>query len=514
MKGRILTGRRENPRLYEIDTAQWLSEISKKNGKRSTLGTVPDEEWDRLLAPGFDYVWLMGVWKRSIAGLRIFRQGPEWPPFREYLDAALPGWKDADVAGSPYSIAAYEPDPMIGTWEELQTVRAGLNKRGTGLILDFVPNHTAPDHPWVSEHPDYYFMADRAGYEKNPSFYSRINGADGETRYIARGKDPNFPAWSDTAQLNYFNPALRKAMLSELRKIAGYSDGIRCDMAMLVINDIFARNWRSFFSADETATMEFWEQARAAAPGSILMAEAYWNTEWRLMEMGFDYMYDKTLYDRLRFSSAQETNLHLAADTGYQKKLVRFLENHDEPRSLPAFGPWRLRAAAVLFSTLPGMKLFYHGQLEGKKIRIPVQIAGYVLPEEPEKDVQAFYAKLLSITGQDVFHEGQWRLKDVFPFAEGGHQNLVAYTWKSPGRLKLVVVNMDPGRSQGKVPLTELDGLKDYIFLDELNGREYERNGAEITNAGLHVILDGYQAHIFDITPRQAAKTKTETKIK
>lgn len=507
-----MAGRKENPRLYEINTLQWLSGVSRENGGRRgvgggpfTLGSVPDAEWDRLLEPGFDYLWLMGVWKRSREGLRIFRQSPEWSPFKEYLDHLLPGWKEEDVYGSPYSIAAYEPDPLIGTWEDLQKARDRLNRRGAGLILDFVPNHTAPDHPWVSGHPDYYFATDRAGYEKSkdPSFYSMLETEHGAS-YIARGKDPNFPAWSDTAQLNYFNPALRKAMLAELRRIAGYADGLRCDMAMLVINDIFARNWRSFAANEQMPQGEFWEQARAAIPGTVLIGEAYWNTEWRLMEMGFDYLYDKTLYDRLRHSSAQEIKLHLAADAGYQKKLVRFLENHDEPRSLSAFGPGRLRAAAVLFSTLPGMKLFFHGQLDGKKTKVPVQLSREVVAEGPKKDVQEFYSRLLPITAQEVFKKGQWKLKDVFPFSDDSHHNLIAYTWGFPyagGALKLVVVNLDGRMSQGRIPMASLDAATDYLFNDELNGRQYGRKGAELVNAGLHVILDGYQAHVFDIKP-------------
>ncbi|MDA8091428.1 MAG: alpha-amylase family glycosyl hydrolase [Nitrospiraceae bacterium] len=495
---------KENPRLYEINTAPWLSEIAERYGKRFTIGAVPGAEWDALQQYGFDYVWLMGIWKRSKEGTRIFRQSPEWPPFKEYLDTILPGWKDDDVIGSAYSIAAYEPDPSVGTWEDITKARAELHKRGMGLILDFVPNHTAPDHPWVSEHPDYYFMADRSAFEQNPSLYSQIKSGD-KTLYIARGKDPNFPPWSDTAQLDYFNPALRKALVSEIKKIAGYCDGLRCDMAMLVLNDIFARNWEGLAktknkeAVQEKPEVEFWQQARAAVPGSILMAEAYWDTEWRLMEMGFDYMYDKILYDRLRYSAAHDIRLHLQADVGYQKKMVRFMENHDEPRSAEAFGPDRLRAAATLFSTLPGMKLYYHGQLEGKKIKLPVQLAR-TRAENPEKELQAFYERLLSITSQDSFHAGQWMLKAVFPFADGSDQNLIAYTWKSASRLKLVVINFDGSISQGRVPLKEeIDSGKDYLLIDELNGREYERKGADMADSGLHVILNGYQAHIFDI---------------
>ena len=497
---------RKNPRLYEINTVQWLSGLAQKYRKRLTIGAVPDAEWDGFKRLGFDYVWLMGIWKRSKEGLRIFRNGPEWPAFREHLDAALPGWKDADITGSPYSIASYEPDPLTGTWDDLRQARASLHKRGMGLVLDFVPNHTAPDHPWAAGHPDYFFLAERSSYEKNPALYSKIDRGDG-AQYIARGKDPYFPPWSDTIQLNYFNPALREALIGELEKIAGYCDGLRCDMAMLVLNDIFARNWgemaESTGAVHEMPGEEFWRQARRAVPGLMLIAEAYWDTEWRLMELGFDYVYDKILYDRLRNSPARDIKLHLGADAGYQEKLVRFIENHDEPRGLAAFGPDKLRAAAVLFSTLPGMKLYHHGQLEGWKTKMPVQLARCA-PEQTDKDIRAFYERLLAITGQDVFHGGRWRLKDVLPFAGGSHQEqeLIAYTWKTAGRLKLVVVNLGRGLSQGIVPLAdELGGGKDCLLTDELNGRRYSRRAADMIGTGLHVVLDGYQAHIFDIEP-------------
>ena len=515
-----------HPRLYEINAIQWLYELQESYGKKFTLGTVPDAEWDRLEKLGFNYVWLMGVWKRSRLGMRIFREGPEWPPFKGYLDSILPGWKDDDVIGSPYSVSAYEPHPLAGAWEDIERARAELNRRGMGLILDFVPNHTAPDHEWVSGHPDYFFTFTGGRSPDQPpdlpadlSSYSVMEKA-GKNKskknnkiYVARGKDPYYPAWSDTAQLNYFNPALRKAMVSQLKKIAGYCDGLRCDMAMLVINDIFERNWGNLgaHGAWEKTKTEFWEQARAAVPGLVLIAEAYWDTEWRLLEMGFDYVYDKTLHDRLAHSSARDVRLHLGADAGYQKKLVRFIENHDEHRSAETFAPDRLRAAAVMFSTLPGMKLFYHGQLEGRRVKVPVQL-GRSVPEAPVNELKDFYGKLLSITGQDIFHDGQWQLKDVFPFSDGGYRNLIAYTWRPASerpaserpasRLKLVVVNFDGAWSQGRIPLRgELDGGRDYRLTDELNGREYERRGEEMSFAGLHVILGGYQAHIFDVAP-------------
>jgi hypothetical protein len=98
----------------------------------------------------------MGIWKRS-GGIKIFQNSPEWPSFRELFDFVLPGWRDDDIISSPYSIALYLADAMIGTWEEVDKVREELHKRGMRLVLDFVLTTPPPDHPWIFEHPDYYF---------------------------------------------------------------------------------------------------------------------------------------------------------------------------------------------------------------------------------------------------------------------------------------------------------------------------------------------------------------------
>jgi glycosidase len=106
------------------------------------------------------------------------------------------------------------------------------------LILDFFPNHTAPDHPWVFEHPDYYIQGSEPDYARDPAAFIPVQKGR-RTLYIARGRDPYFPPWPDTAQLNYLSRDVRSALIEELKKISGHCDGVRCDMAMLVLNDIF-----------------------------------------------------------------------------------------------------------------------------------------------------------------------------------------------------------------------------------------------------------------------------------
>ncbi len=491
---------RHNPKLYEINTLVWLHELSKEYGKDLTIGKIPSEKWDELKGLGFDCIWLMGVWKRSKAGLDIFRH--EYRTFQGILDSALPGWTDDDLIGSPYSIAEYSPDPLIGNWRSLDKARAELNKRGMGLILDFVPNHTAPDHPWVSRHPDYYIEGSGQNFRQNPLLYSVVNQRGAEL-YLARGKDPYLPPWTDTVQLNYFNPAAHSAMLEELKKIAAHCDGVRCDMAMLVLNDIFEKNWgwakRETYPRQLT---EFWEEAVGSLPDLLFIAEAYWGTEWRLQQKGFDYVYDKTLYDRLISASGRDIRSHLSADVSFQEKLVRFIENHDEQRSSGVFGKDRLYAAAVIFSTLPGLKLYHQGQLEGKKIKIPLQLIR-AKHEEPDTATRAFYKKLLRITKADIFKNGKWELKETASSGDNSFENIIAYSWRLNGKLKLIAVNASPHTGSCRISLKKelAASSDDYNLYDELDGKTYVRNSREMSEPGLTVILEGFHAHIFDISP-------------
>jgi hypothetical protein len=266
---------RPHPHLYEINTWAWLEELSAKFKRRITLRDVPDSEWDALANLGFDFIWLMGIWERSPVGRRYFQTDPSsFPGF----DEALPGWKLSQIVGSPYSIRQYQPDPRIGSWADIDQVRAKLRALGIGLILDFVPNHTAPDHAWTTAHPEYYIRGRQSDFRTDPSaFYLRET--TGEPQLFAHARDPYFPPWRDVLQINYFEPAARAALLDELRQIARHCDGVRCDMAMLVLNGIFARTWAALLSSYRVPTAEFWSEAVAAVPGFVWLGEVYWNCE-------------------------------------------------------------------------------------------------------------------------------------------------------------------------------------------------------------------------------------------
>ncbi len=151
--------------------------------------------------------------------------------------------------------------------------------------------------------------------------------------------------------------------------------------------------------------------------------------EWELQQQGFDFCYDKKLYDRLVHDSAETVRLHLCGDLAYQEKLLRFMENHDEPRAAATFSPAKEKAVALTMATLPGARLFHEGQFEGRKVRVPVFLRRRV-EESADEGLLAFYAKLLTAIDQSAFREGQWNLCERTGWPDNSSfQNLIAWSW-------------------------------------------------------------------------------------
>lgn len=490
---------RTHPHLYEINTWAWLEKLSTRLGRLVKLADVPDSEWDVIAGRGFDIVWLMGVWQHSAEARRIELADPKNKPV---FDSVLPGWKPEDVIGSPYSIAQYVPDPRIGTWDSLDRVREKLRSRGIAVFLDFVGNHTALDHPWTREHPEFYVQGTDADFQRDPSSFCKIESLKGPM-ILALGKDPYFPAWDDVAQLNHFSPEMRAALIGELRKIAAHCDGVRCDMAMLQFNDIFERVWNHSVRDIDPPDTEFWADAHAAVPDLVLLAEAYWDTEQRLLDLGFSFVYDKGLYDAVRYQKIVEVHARLAEGLAYQKHLARFLENHDEDRCATAFGPERLISVETLMGTLPGMRFYQESEIEGSKIHLPIALRR--VADEPPNEVSiAFFEKVLRITKQDIFHNGRWNLLPITSEGEDTSGNLVAYEWRLENVWKVIVVNLTGAVSQGRIafgdrPLPE----EEYVFHDDLDDIRYPRSGEEIRRLGLFVRREAFQAHLFDVSSGQ-----------
>ena len=488
---------RPQPHLYEINAWAWLEQLSTKLGCKIDLASVPDSEWDAIAQLRFDAVWLMGIWQRSPISRNITL---EEPANFSAFELALPGWTPADVIGSPYSVVQYVPDPRIGNWDALDRAREKLHARKMALFVDFVGNHTARDNPWVHDHPEFYVQGSQQDFETNPSLFFQANTAQG-SRYIALAKDPYFPPWTDVAQLNHFQPELRAARLAELRTIAQHADGVRCDMAMLQLNEIFERHWGHFLGNITPPQKEFWTEVREAVPNLTLLAEAYWGTEPRLIDLGFSFAYDKTLYDAVRNADVGAIHARLSSDQQEQNHYARFLENHDEPRRAEAFRNDRLPAIGTLMGTLPGMRFYQHGEIEGRKIRLPITLR--MAADEPvDLYSSAFFQKILALTHENVFHDGEWSMLDVAAEGYSSPAGLLVYEWRSSEAWKTIAVNLVAGASQGRVHLADrVSAAKQYIFYDQLNEVRYDRSGVELHDVGLFIRLEGFQAHIFDIRP-------------
>jgi hypothetical protein len=455
------------PTIYEINTAVWLA------GRR--LDEVPAADWDALAALPVDAVWLMGVWERSPAGLAIARDA--------FSFADVPA---ADVIGSPYCVRDYVVDERFGGRAALAAARAELAARGLGLILDYVPNHVAPDHPWLSERPACALAGTEAELAADPAGFIRAGAG-----IFARGRDPYFPPWPDVVQLDAFSGELRDAAAELLIDLGAQCDGLRCDMAMLMTNEVFARTW-----GGEAPAEEFWprllSRIKMVHPDLLFIAEAYWDMEWTLQQQGFDHCYDKRLYDRLVHAGAEAVRGHLQAGLDYQERLLRFIENHDEPRAAATFGPAQARAAAVAFSTLPGARLFHDGQLDGHRVHIPVFLARG--PDEPpDADLRAFYGRLLRALADSGLRDGDWRLCDVTGWPDNdSFRRLVAWAWPR----ELVVVNLSDAPAQARVHLP-WDGLagRAWTLTDRLSGATYDRAGDELAAEGLYVELAAWEAY-------------------
>ncbi len=495
------------PTIYEINTWVWLSELSLRAGKSVNLSSVPSTEWDAIAKFGFDAVWFMGVWERSPAGVAIANENKG---LVDEFRRALPDFKPVDNVGSPYCIRRYVVDKHLGGAEGLAVARRELAKRGIKLLLDFVPNHVAPDHPWVTEHPEYFIRGSIEDATNNPESYINVQGS-----VCACGRDPFFPPWPDVLQLNAFQPGLRQAVIETLSSIAEQCDGVRCDMAMLMLNQIFERTWGS--RVGQRPPTEYWDDVTVAVnrayPNLCFIAEAYWDLEWELQHHGFDYCYDKRLYDRLDYDNAESVRLHLCADLAYQQKLLRFIENHDEPRAAATFSPAKEQAAAVTIASLPGARLFHEGQFEGRKVRVPVFLGRR--PAEPvNRGLQAFYVKLLAAINAPIFRSGEWKLCERNGWPDNQScQNLVAWSWVKGDDRRLIAVNLSDGAVQARVqvPWEKVRG-ETWHLTDALSGASYDRDGDEMAASGLYVELGPWSYNFFQfqlvghgITMSQAA---------
>jgi hypothetical protein len=275
-------------------------------------------------------------------------------------------------------------------------------------------------------------------------------------------------------------------------------------MAMLSLNDIFKETWNRIVTKmnDEPPQDEFWtvciKAVKGAFPDFLFLAEVYWDLEGRLLEMGFDFIYDKKLTDRLYNGSANEIREHLWAADDFQRKSMRFIENHDEQRAVTALGEEKSKAAAVIISTLQGMHFYHDGQFEGRTVKLPVQLGREPL-EPVNTDLMQFYKKLLTITSATIFKKGRWLLLEVLPSWDDdpSYQNILSWRWKYAHEDSLVVVNYSEAVATCRIQLDVIGYPGQVEIVDVLNEKTYMRSAEDLGRDGLHVVLDAYKSHIF-----------------
>jgi hypothetical protein len=394
-------------RIYEIN--------SRIHG--SNFEQVTNEELVKLSKLGFTSIWMMGVWQISKGARSISKIVAE------------------DFEGSPYAIPNYKINNSLGGKKQFASLVEHAHALNLSVIVDFVSNHMALDTNWIKKNPNFFIRNDvKARKQNTGDFFLHESG-----EVIAFGRDPYFPPWHDTAQLDYSNKKLRERMIKVLKRISCLADGVRCDMAMLILRDYIRQHWYPLASEDwfnSHMPKEFWVEAikevKALRPDFTFIAEVYWDKEPELLHQGFDLVYEKKLYDGLISGNLELVTSRLLRSKELLEKSLYFIENHDEERAAAVFDRERNLAAAALILSIPGSVLIHEGQMEGRRERLPVQRVHPLTDEQDDLELKAIYEKLLTITKDEVFSKGDFQMfeddaEGTVSFMRHTNKRVVAY---------------------------------------------------------------------------------------
>ncbi|MGV2435808.1 MAG UNVERIFIED_CONTAM: hypothetical protein LVT10_13840 [Anaerolineae bacterium] len=341
----------------------------------------------------------------------------------------------------------------------MKHLRARLQKRQISLILDFIPNHMATDSNWLKQAPRLFIQGTPELHAKDDLSFLKTTDAWEREVIVARGRDPYFPAWIDTAQLNAFHPDLRQQVIDTLLRIATICDGVRCDMAMLMTNVVFHQTWGWLLKAFPTPPTEYWceviSAVKAQFPSFIFIAEVYWNMESQLLQQGFHYTYDKRLYDRLLEGNAgQSAPIRLLTSvfkTAWCASLRTMMNLVLAPRlAMSVSRGWQFwLSRSLVLSSL------FMGSLKGRKLELPVQ-SSRAPQEVVNPTLKLFYRNLFKELHSSIYTKGIWRLFDFVPSA-GFPYNVIAHGWVDAASVayRLIVVNVSGAFAKGIIPLKD-----------------------------------------------------------
>jgi Alpha amylase, catalytic domain len=482
--------------LYEMNIRTWQSERSAVLGRPATFDDLDNDALDDLVERGFNWLYLIGVWPTGSLSRQVAVQDET---LRTYLSSVLPDFNDTDLIGSPFAPADYTICTTLGGEEAFQRLRTRARSAGISLMLDFIPNHVGIDHPWVKTHPEYFIAGDEQRLAAYPTAFCRL-GEGAQKRIFAHGRDPFFAPWRSTVQLDYSNPEVPQAMMRVAANIAAKCDGLRCDMAMLLLQDVFENTWKRPIAPFWRRCLEF---IRSEHPGTLTMAEVYWNREYELQQAGFDYTFDKILYDRLLSSDAESIRAHLRATLDYQEHGVRFIENHAEQRAAARFtNPEHYRGALLITAMVPGMLLLHYGQEDGRRLHASYHCRRRP-PELGSEAHRTVFQDVLHVLDERARQEGKWRLLEPkYPHGNA----LIGCLWSLPGHHDLVIiVNASWDHVSGSVqagPLSERDTSFHHCLPSMLGcDPPFIVRADQLRHDGIHVQLPPWGSVVYRAMP-------------
>ena len=548
------------PRLVLIakNSYVWLEQLSRKYERWiKTLDQIPDEELDLLKDRGFTGLWLIGLWERSRASQRIKQR-----------------MGDADAVASAYSLYSYDIAEDLGGWSALENLRSRAWERGIRLSADMVPNHMGIDSQWVMEHPDWFLslpytpypsytfnsedLSDdsRAGIILEDHYYDhsdasvvfkRYDRGSDETRYIYHGNDGTSFPWNDTAQLDYSQAQVREAVIQTILHVARNFPVIRFDAAMTLAKKHIQRLWfpepgaggaipsrsehgmtRAEF--DAAIPEEFWREVvdRVAkeVPDTLLLAEAFWLLEgYFVRTLGMHRVYNSAFMHMLRDEDNAKYRLAikntLEFDPQILKRYVNFMNNPDEKTAAEQYGDGdKYFGVATVLSTLPGLPMYGHGQVEGFREKYGMEFRKPKWDEQPNEGLIAGHDwKIFPLLHRrylfaDVDH---FFLYDLYAPNGSVDENVFAYSNVHQDERGLVIYHNRFADTSGWIKtsaayldkatgdlrqksLAEALGLpfEGYvIFKDYVTHLEYIRSCEELWQKGMYFELHAYQHHVF-----------------
>jgi len=531
----------------------WLDQLSKKYRKPIfRLDQIPDEELALLSNWGITGLWLIGLWERSSASQKI-----------KHICG------NSDAVPSAYSLYDYSIAIGLGGESAYQNLSERALFYNIRLAADMVPNHMGIYSNWVIEHPDRFLSIDnppfpnyvfsgpdlsensRVGIYIDDHYYNKTDAAvvfkridhhTGAESYIYHGNDGTAMPWNDTAQLDYLNPETREAVIQSILHVARKFSIIRFDAAMTLAKKHYQRLWfpepgsggaiptRSEYGLskeqfDLAMPVEFWQEVvdRVAleAPDTLLLAEAFWMMEsYFVRSLGMHRVYNSAFMHMLRDEDNQKYRdliiKTLEFDPQILKRYVNFMNNPDEETALVQFGSdGKYFGICVLMSTLPGLPMFGHGQIEGHSEKYGMEYRRAYSDEKPNQDLIDRHAKEIFplLEKRYLFSEvDNFYMFDVVSSDGKIDENVFAFSNQKGVENALVLYHNKWTHSDGFIhystpingySISLLDALKpmgdeaDFlIFREHISGLEFVRPVDELLTKGLEISLGAYQYQV------------------